>query len=163
MTGLGTTSNDRRKGRRRDRDLRVERVVDAPPEAVFDAFTDPDAQQEMYADGPDWVVRSECDLRVGGRWTIEFGPAGTTPSREMCVFEVVERPRRLMYRSTMTMPDGSSVDTRTDVTFEETATGQTWVTVTQSGFPSSGLRDQYADGWGDILGGLARVVAARAA
>ena len=58
------------------RDLRVERVLDAAPEAVFDAFTDPDAQWEMYADAPDWVVRSECDLRVGGRWTIEFGPPG---------------------------------------------------------------------------------------
>ena len=143
------------------RDLRVERVLDAPPEAVFDAFTDPDAQQEMYADAPDWMVRSECDLRVGGRWTIEFGPAGGEPSRETCVFEVIERPRRLVYRSTMTMPDGSSVATRTQVTFEETGTGQTRVTVAQDGFPSAGWRDDFADGWADILGGLARAVAAR--
>jgi uncharacterized protein YndB with AHSA1/START domain len=143
------------------RDLRVERVLEAAPAAVFDAFTDPDAQQEMYADAPDWVVRSECDLRVGGRWTIEFGPAGSKPSRETCVFEAVERPRRLLYRSTMTMPDGSSVSTRTDVTFEETAAGQTRVTVVQSGFPSAGLRDEFADGWSGILGGLARAVAAR--
>ena len=145
------------------RDLRVERVLDAAPEAVFDAFTDPDAQQEMYADAPDWIVRSECDLRVGGRWTIEFGPAGGTPARETCVFEAVERPRRLVFRSTMTMPDGSSVGTRTQVTFEETATGQTRVTVAQSGFPSAGRRDEFADGWSGILDGLARVVAARTA
>lgn len=144
-------------------DLRVERVLDAAPEVVFDAFTDPGAQHEMYADAPDWGVRSECDLRVGGRWTIEFGPPGARPARETCVFEAVERPRRLAYRSTMTMPDGSSVGTRTDVTFEETDTGQTRVTVVQSGFPSAGLRDEFADGWGGILGGLARVVAARIA
>ena len=37
-------------------DLRVERVYDAAPELVFDAFTDPGAQQEMYADEPDWSV-----------------------------------------------------------------------------------------------------------
>ena len=49
-------------------DLRVERVYDAAPGVVFDAFTDPEAQQEMYADEPDWIVRSACDLRVGGRW-----------------------------------------------------------------------------------------------
>jgi uncharacterized protein YndB with AHSA1/START domain len=145
------------------RDLRVERVLAAAPEAVFDAFTDPDAQQEMYADAPDWVVRSECDLRVGGRWTIEFGPPGDSPARETCVFEAVERPRRLVYRSTMTMPDGSSVVTRTQIAFEGTATGQTRVTVVQSGFGSGGLRDEFADGWSDILGGLARVVAARIA
>ena len=51
-------------------DLRVERVYDAGPELVFGAFTDPEAQREIYADEPDWIVRSECDLHVGGRWTI---------------------------------------------------------------------------------------------
>jgi uncharacterized protein YndB with AHSA1/START domain len=54
-------------------DLRVERVLYAAPEAVFDAFTDPDAQQEMYADAPDWVVRSECDLRVGKEFIDGWG------------------------------------------------------------------------------------------
>ena len=33
-------------------DLRVERVYDAAPEVVFDAFTDREAQKEMYADEP---------------------------------------------------------------------------------------------------------------
>jgi len=143
-------------------DLQVERVYDAAPEAVFDAFTDPEAQQELYADAPDWVVRSECDLRAGGRWTIEFGPPDGTPSREVCVFEVVERPKLLIYTSTMTMPDGSSLDTRTHVTFDA-ADGQTRVTVVQSGFPAAGLRDEFTDGWGGILDGLGRVVATRIA
>jgi uncharacterized protein YndB with AHSA1/START domain len=142
------------------RDVRVARVLAAPPEAVFDAFTDPDAQREMYADAPDWIVRTECDLRVGGRWTIEFGPPGARPTREVCVFDVVERPHRLAYRSTMTMPDGSSLATRTDVTFEEAGPGQTQVTVVQSGFGSAGLADEFADGWTSILAGLDRVVAA---
>jgi uncharacterized protein YndB with AHSA1/START domain len=33
-------------------DLRLERVYDAPPETVFDAFTDPDVQKELYATRP---------------------------------------------------------------------------------------------------------------
>ena len=61
-------------------DLRLERVYPADPATVFDAFTDPDAQRELYADAPDWVVTSTCDLRVGGRWTIEFGPPGQPPA-----------------------------------------------------------------------------------
>jgi uncharacterized protein YndB with AHSA1/START domain len=144
-------------------DLRVERVYDAAPEVVFDAFTDPRAQQEMYADAPDWVVRSECDLRVGGRWTIEFGPPDGRPSRETCVFEVVERPRRLVFRSTMMLPDGSGVDTRTQVTFTAAASGQTRLTVVQSGFAAAELRDEFTEGWGGILAGLSRIVAARTA
>jgi uncharacterized protein YndB with AHSA1/START domain len=144
-------------------DLRVERVYDAAPEMVFDAFTDPRAQWEMYADEPDWVVQSECDLRVGGRWTIEFGPPDGQPSRETCVFEVVDRPRRLVFRSTMVLPDGSSVDTRTHVTFTGTTGGQTRLTVVQTGFPAADLRGEWTDGWGAILAGLSRVVAARTA
>ena len=141
-------------------DLRVQRVYDAAPEVVFDAFTDPRAQREMYADEPDWNVRSECDLRVGGRWTIEFGPPDGRPSREICVFEVVDRPRRLVFRSTMLLPDGSSVDTRTHVTFAGIAVGRTRLTVVQTGFPAAQLRDQWTDGWGAILAGLSRAVAA---
>jgi uncharacterized protein YndB with AHSA1/START domain len=144
-------------------DLRVERAYDAAPEVVFDAFTDPRAQWEMYADEPDWIVQSECDLRVGGRWTIEFGPPDGSPSRETCVFEVVDRPRRLVFRSTMVLPDGSSVDTRTHVTFTGTTGGQTRLTVVQTGFPAADLRGEWTDGWGAILAGLSRVVAARTA
>jgi uncharacterized protein YndB with AHSA1/START domain len=144
-------------------DLQVERVYDAAAEVVFDAFTDPEAQQEMYADEPDWIVRSECDLRVGGRWTIEFGPPAGLPSRETCVFEIIERPWLLVFRSTMSMPDGSSLATRTRVTFTPTASGQTRLTVLQTGFPAVGLRDELTEGWGGILAGLSRVVAVRTA
>jgi uncharacterized protein YndB with AHSA1/START domain len=144
-------------------DLRVERAYDAAPEVVFDAFTDPRAQWEMYADEPDWIVQSECDLRVGGRWTIEFGPPAGPPSRETCEFEVVDRPRRLVFRSTMVLPDGSSVDTRTHVTFTGTTGGQTRLTVVQTGFPAADLRGEWTEGWGAILAGLSRVVAARTA
>jgi uncharacterized protein YndB with AHSA1/START domain len=143
-------------------DLKLERLFDAAPEVVFDAFTDPDAQKELYADAPDWVVRSECDLRVGGRWTIEFGPPGAAPAREVCVFEVVERPRRLVWTSTMTMPSGSSLDTRTQVSFDEDD-GRTRVTIVQSGFATAELRDEFLDGWRGILDALGRVAATRVA
>jgi uncharacterized protein YndB with AHSA1/START domain len=143
-------------------DLRLERLYDAAPEVVFDAFTDPDAQKELYADAPDWIVEADCDLRVGGRWTIAFGPSGGTPARETNVFEVVDRPRRLVYASTMTMPDGSNVDTRMQVTFQEEG-GRTRLTIVQSGFSTPGLRDEFAGGWAGILDGLGRAVAARAA
>ena len=139
-------------------DLRLERVYDADPEIVFDAFTDPDAQKELYADAPDWIVEAECDLRAGGRWSIAFGPPGDTPAREVSIFQVVDRPRRLVYASTMTMPDGSSVATHLQVTFEEEG-GRTRLTIVQSGFPSPQLRDEFTGGWASILDGLGRVVA----
>jgi uncharacterized protein YndB with AHSA1/START domain len=143
-------------------DLRLERVYDAAPEVVFDAFTDPDAQKELYADAPDWIVDAECDLRVGGRWSIAFGPPGSAPARETNVFQVVDRPRRLVYASTMTMPDGSTVDTGMEVVFQP-EDGGTRLMITQRGFPTPRLRDEFAGGWASILDGLGRVVAARVA
>jgi uncharacterized protein YndB with AHSA1/START domain len=143
-------------------DLRLERVYDAAPEVVFDAFIDPDVQKELYADAPDWIVEAECDLRVGGRWTIAFGPPGGVPARESNQFEVVDRPRRLVYASTMTMPDGSSIGTGMEVTFED-EDGRTRLTIVQRGFPTPQLRDEFSDGWPSILDGLGRVVAARVA
>ncbi|MFL5904948.1 MAG: SRPBCC domain-containing protein [Solirubrobacteraceae bacterium] len=48
-------------------ELRVERVIDAEPEVVFDAFTEPGGQVAFYRGPvPGWIVRSTCDLRVGG-------------------------------------------------------------------------------------------------
>jgi len=78
----------------------------------------------------------------------------------MNVFQVVDRPRRLVYASTMTLPDGSSVDTRMQVTFEE-EDGRTRLTILQRGFPTPQLRDDFAGGWPSILDGLGRVVSAR--
>jgi uncharacterized protein YndB with AHSA1/START domain len=142
-------------------DLRLQRVYDSPPEVVFDAFTDPDAQQELYADAPDWIVESECDLRVGGQWTIAFGPPGIEPARETNVFQVVDRPRRLVYSSTMRMPDGSSINTGMQVTFDH-QDGKTLVTIVQTDFPTAQRRDEFASGWVSILDQLGRVVTARA-
>jgi uncharacterized protein YndB with AHSA1/START domain len=143
-------------------ELKLERLFESTPDVVFDAFIDPDAQKELYADAPDWIVESECDLRVGGEWTISFGAPGKEPAVETNVFEDVDRPRRLVYKSTMKMPDGSIVDTHVLVTFDVT-NGQTRMRLVQSGFPTSGLRDDFQSGWGSILEALERVVRARVA
>ena len=42
-----------KQGRTRQCRLGSEHLDDAAPEVVFEAFTDPDAQQELYADAPD--------------------------------------------------------------------------------------------------------------
>jgi uncharacterized protein YndB with AHSA1/START domain len=141
-------------------DLRLERLLDVTPEIAFDAFVDPDAQKELYADAPDWVVESECDLRVGGRWTIAFGAPGAEPAVESNVFEEIERPRRLVFSSTMTLPDGSRLDTHITVTFEAESAG-TRMRLLQRGFPTAEMRDGYGTGWAGILDGLERAARAR--
>lgn len=56
--------------------LRYERIIAAPPDVAFDAFTSADGQVAFYGqDDRGWIVRSESDVRVGGDWTILFGPS----------------------------------------------------------------------------------------
>jgi uncharacterized protein YndB with AHSA1/START domain len=76
------------------------------------------------------------------------------------VFDEVDRPRRLVYRSTMVMPDGSRLETGMQVTFE-LENGRTRMTIVQSGFPTAELRTSFTSGWASILDGLERVVDAR--
>lgn len=144
-----------------DDDLTLDRVVDAPPEVVFDAFVDPTAQHDLYADAPEWSVESECDLRVGGRWTISFGPPGREPARETNVFEEIERPQRLVYRSTMVLPSGTTLNTTMEITFEAEG-GKTRITIVQRGFPTADVRDEFSGGWVSILDALGDVATSRA-
>jgi uncharacterized protein YndB with AHSA1/START domain len=143
-------------------DLAVERTFDAAPEVVFDSFVDPAAQHALYADAADWIVDSECDLRVGGQWWISFGPPGKEPALEVNVFDHVDRPHRLRYRSTMTLPDGSSFDTVVEVDFAAEGT-RTRMRIVQRRFPSAERRDEFRSGWGSIVDQLEHVVRARSA
>jgi uncharacterized protein YndB with AHSA1/START domain len=127
-------------------DLRYERVVEAPPEVVFDALTSAGGQIAFYGrDDPGWIVRSESEVRVGGAWTIVFGPSPERLYRHRHVFEVIDRPRRLLLSTTETRLDGSTLRFETEFTFEGRDDG-TLMTMTQRGIPTDELRAEHARG-----------------
>ena len=61
-----------------DRTMVLERVIDAPVQAIWDAWTDPESLPKWW--GPDgFSCRTErIDLREGGEWVFDMiGPDGT--------------------------------------------------------------------------------------
>lgn len=48
--------------------IRFERLLEAPPEAVFDAWTKPDELARWWDPEGEPLLRCEIDLRVGGRF-----------------------------------------------------------------------------------------------
>ena len=55
-------------------ELRVERLIDATPEEVFDAYTDPEAMKVWFTIlNEGMIVENEIDLRVGGTWVSAWG------------------------------------------------------------------------------------------
>ena len=124
-------------------DLRFARAIDAAPEEVFDAFTQPGGQDAFYrTDDPGWIVESECDFRVGGEWTVSFGPSPGELYRHTHVFRVIDRARCLLFETTETRLDGSSFQFETEFTFEP-QDGKTLMTMIQRGFPTAELRDEH--------------------
>jgi uncharacterized protein YndB with AHSA1/START domain len=127
-------------------DVEFARLIDATPEAVFDAFTDPEGQEAFYGqDDPGWIVRSQCDLRVGGTWTVDFGPSPRELYRHHHVFEAIDRPHRIVLACTETRLDGSTFRTQMEFTFEARE-GKTLMTMTHRGFPTAALRDEHERG-----------------
>jgi uncharacterized protein YndB with AHSA1/START domain len=127
-------------------DVRFAREIDAAPERVFEAFTQPGGQEAFYGtDEPGWIVESACDLRVGGVWTVTFGPARSELYRHEHLFRVIDRPHRLVVDTTETRRDGTCLEFETEFIFEE-RDGKTVMTMTQRGLPTAELRKEHRAG-----------------
>jgi uncharacterized protein YndB with AHSA1/START domain len=141
-------------------ELRYERIVEAPPDVVFDAFTSAGGQIAFYGqDDPGWIVRSESEVRIGGVWTVAFGRSPERLYRHLHVFEVIDRPRRLLLSTTETRLDGSTLRFETELGFEECAEG-TLLTMIQRGIPTDELRAEHARGVPNAFDRLERYIAA---
>jgi uncharacterized protein YndB with AHSA1/START domain len=127
-------------------DVRYERIIAAPPEAVFDALTSSGGQLALYSeDDQGWMVRSQSEVRVGGAWTIHFGPSPARLYRHRHVFTAIDRPRHLLLSTTETRLDGTTLEFETEFTFEA-ADGGTLMTMTQRGLPTDELRTEHGRG-----------------
>ena len=144
-------------------ELRVERMIDASPEDVFEAYTSPEAQKVWFSIlNEGMIVENEVDLRVGGKWVSAWGFSADEMFRETNVFEVVERPHRLVSTSIGSSPDGNSIETHVEVTFQEEG-GKTLMRVVQTGFPTEETRDFFAEqAWNGAFDRLSAYLATRA-
>jgi uncharacterized protein YndB with AHSA1/START domain len=144
-------------------ELKLERIIDASPEVVFDAFVDPGSQAELHgADQPGWTIqRCDTDVSVGGTSVYAMGTEGQAPDVETRVTEVVDRPHRLVFSHSMNIVEwGRTVETEVTITFED-QDGKTLLTMVQTGFESVEDRDAFMSGWPAYLDTLQRVVAER--
>jgi uncharacterized protein YndB with AHSA1/START domain len=135
--------------------LSVERVIDAPPEAIFDAFI------ALYdSQRPEWVTGSQLDLRPGGRWSVAFQVPNGPAFREERTITSVERPHRLAYNMTAVYQDAPGFDTTVEVTIEAVPEGHR-IRLVQRGFPTIDARDDFAGAWPDVLSELAHRVSSQ--
>jgi uncharacterized protein YndB with AHSA1/START domain len=137
-------------------DVRFARLINARPEVVFDAFTGQDGQEAFYgATGAN--IESECDLRVGGHWTVRFWLSRDEVFRHDHVFRVIDRPNRLVLDTTESRPDGSVIEFEIEYTFEARGEG-TLMTMIQRGLPTAELREEHRGGVPEAFEALAQLI-----
>ena len=113
-----------------DREVVLSRVIAAPRERVFQAWTDPKQIVQWF--GPDGfkLESLECDIRPGGRWRFVYiAPDGTRYENRM-VFLRFEAPRLIE------IEHGSDKDEdprrfHVTVTFDAQSDGKTVLTLRQ--------------------------------
>ena len=77
-----------------DRDLILTRIIDAPPEKVFRAWTEPDLLKQWFAPLPWTTPAAETDVRPGGASLIVMrGPDGKEFPNRGVYLEVVKNQR----------------------------------------------------------------------
>lgn len=130
-----------------DQVLTIERNFNAAPEAVFDAWTDPEILSQWW--GPEGVSIPALDLDVkeGGAWTTTMYSDQMGNKIVSGVYKIVERPNRLVLTWGWTNEDGSrGHETEIEVLFEKSGNG-TKMTMHQQVFTDATDRNNHNMGW----------------
>ncbi len=134
-----------------DREIVLTRVVDAPPELVWEVWTDPDHLVKWWGPQGFSTTTRTMQCAVGGVWRyVMHGPDGRDYENQLSYLEI-EPPRRLRYRIGGEV-DCEPVQFETVVTFVAEADGRTRVTM-RSTFPNAQAKRHVVDHYNAIEGG----------
>ena len=148
-----------------DATLILKRMLNAPPERAFKAWTSPEHIQQWMRPEPGMVVPlASMDLRVGGKFRIQMKMPDGEFFTAVGVFKEVKAPERLVYTWDWEK-DGSGVEfgevegKPSLVTVEFLKRGkQTELVLTHTRFATVETRDSHARGWGKIAESFAKFV-----
>jgi len=137
--------------------LEVRRIIRAPRERVFQAWTTPADVRRWSAPGPIEVVLSEIDLRVGGRYRLEMREPNGTPHDAYGEYLEVDPPIRVAYTwNWVQEPDVR--DTVVTVEFHDLGVNGTEVVLRHEGLTKK-QAESHTGGWTSILEKLGSALA----
>lgn len=133
--------------RKSDREVVVTRTFDAPARLVFEAWTEPALFTQWWVPRSMGMTLRSCtlDVRVGGRYRLEFGDDPANPMAFFGKYLEVTPPSRLVWTNEES-GDGGSVTT---VTLEE-KDGRTHLVLSEL-YPTKEALDAAGTGAQDAL------------
>lgn len=127
--------------------LKIERVIDAPREKVFAAWTKPEHIGQWWLPPGFTDAKIDMDLRVGGEFRFAMTPPEGERFAAVGSFREVDPPSRLVYSWNWTMPGMEEApETLVSVRFDE-KDGKTHFVLEHSGFPDAEQTAKHEEGW----------------
>ena len=147
-------------------DLKISRIIKAPPTIVWDAWTDPRKLEQWWVPAPSKVRVVSLDLRPGGAFVTKIDEVGDgtafTSHINACILDV-QPLRRIVFTDTLTAGwRPSEQPFMTGIfSFHEHPEGTQYVACAMHKSPAD--RKTHADlgffdGWGTVTEQLARLV-----
>jgi uncharacterized protein YndB with AHSA1/START domain len=130
---------------------KVDAVINAPIEEVFDAWLDPQLLSRFMLPMPGMPQpKTEVDAREGGRFTIDM-EVGEHIIPHTGTYLELDRPNRLVFSwETPFSTDGSTVT----LGFTTQDSSNTHIVLTHVRFIDEETRSNHEIGWGNILAAL---------
>lgn len=128
--------------------LTIKRRLKAPPAKVFSAWTDPEKIARWFGPGETRSVHAEVDMRVGGRFRVDFTAAdGEEHSVSGVYREVVPNQKLVFTWAWRSTPERESLVT---VGLKDDG-HETVLTLTHEQFFDEPARDRHREGWSGAL------------
>ena len=140
-------------------ELKIERVIRAPRERVFRAWTDPARAVQWWGPKSYPATFLEMDVRVGGVW---HGKLRSVADGQVLthrgVFREIVEPSLLAFTFAWDEEGERGLETLVTLTFAELG-GHTLFTLHQTPFESESERDGHVEGWNSALHRLEKSLA----
>lgn len=150
-------------------DFVISRVVDAPCDLVWKAFTEPERMQQWFSPKGFTVITADMDFRPGGRYLYGMrGPDGSEMWGKSAYREIV-KPERIVFIHSFSDPEGGTtrhpghpawpLEMLATYEFEEQPGGKTRVTIRWKAYNATPEEQNIFDtnhdsmrmGWGGTL------------
>lgn len=131
-----------------------ERVLSAPPEAVFEAWSNPESMAEWMCPGPDMSHATvEVDFRIGGGFRIVMH--GERDYVHHGEYLTIEPPRRIVFTWVSEWLPANQAATKVSVSIEPLDSARSRLVLVHDELPDTDAYEGHVDGWATILRKLA--------
>jgi uncharacterized protein YndB with AHSA1/START domain len=138
-----------------ERGVSITRLLSAPRERVFEAWTRPELMARWLFPGSDWTMAVSCDLRVGGRYELVMRDPGGTEHRQFGEYREIVPVSRLVF--TWCCPELAVVDSVVTVELRERGE-RTELSLVHELPPDPKVRRGHEEGWMGCLGNLEKLL-----